>query len=142
MRLGSGTSFRSHLILLTALLLISAGAVSQEKFVPSRINGVVDEAKLTTLKHNTHPLALPQFDRGRAPATLPMNRMLLVLKRTPEQEDALRELLDAQQDKTNPRLAIISGSRRSNLENNSALPSRTFTLLLHGSSPMVFKLTA
>ena len=31
---------------------------------------------------------------------MPLNRMLLVLKRSPEQEHALRSLLDDQQDKT------------------------------------------
>jgi len=62
----------------------------------------IDEAQLTVLKGNTHPLARPQFDLGTAPATLPMNRMLLVLKRSPEQESALRKLLDDQQDKSSP----------------------------------------
>ncbi|MGO8795470.1 MAG: Ig-like domain repeat protein [Candidatus Sulfotelmatobacter sp.] len=35
-----------------------------------------------------------------APASLPMQRMLLVLKRSPQQESALRKLLDDQQDKS------------------------------------------
>lgn len=63
------------------------------------ITQAVDEAQLTTLRGNTHPLARPQFDLGTAPASLPMERMLLVLKRSPEQETALRKLLDDQQDK-------------------------------------------
>jgi subtilase family serine protease len=62
----------------------------------------VDELQLTVLKGNTHPLARPEFDLGTAPATLPMERMLLVLKRSPEQEFALRKLLDDQQDKASP----------------------------------------
>jgi len=62
----------------------------------------VDEAQLTTLKGNTHPLARPEFDLGTAPASLPMERMLLVLKRSPEQETALRKMLDDQQDKSSP----------------------------------------
>jgi len=62
----------------------------------------VSEAQLTVLKGNTHPLARPQFDLGTAPATLPMQRMLLVLKRSPAQEAALRKLLDDQQDKHSP----------------------------------------
>lgn len=59
----------------------------------------VDEAQLTVLKGNTHRLARPEFDLGTAPATLPMQRMLLVLKRSPEQESALQKLLDDQQDR-------------------------------------------
>ena len=66
------------------------------------IRQAVDETHLTTLKGNTHPLARPQFDLGTAPATLSMDRMLLVLKRSAEQETALRKLLDDQQDKHSP----------------------------------------
>ena len=62
----------------------------------------VDEGQLTVLKGNTHPLARPAFDLGTAPATLPMQRMLLVLKRSPQQEAALRKLLDEQQSKGSP----------------------------------------
>src|SRR2546423_8193703 len=40
----------------------------------------IDEARLTTLRGNTHPLARPEFDLGTAPASLPMQRMLLELK--------------------------------------------------------------
>ena len=60
------------------------------------------ESQLSTLKGNTHPLAQSQFDIGAAPPDLPMNRMLLVLKRSPEQERALHTLLDDQQDKASP----------------------------------------
>jgi subtilase family serine protease len=60
------------------------------------------ESQLTTLRGNTHPLALPQFDIGVAQPDMPMNRMLLVLKRSPEQEHSLRTLLDNQQDKASP----------------------------------------
>ena len=62
----------------------------------------IDDSQLTTLKGNTHPLARPEFDLGTAPATLPMNRMLLVLKRSPDQEAALAKLMDDQQDKASP----------------------------------------
>src|SRR6266852_5451074 len=62
----------------------------------------IDDAHLTTLRGNTHPLARPEFDLGTAPASLPIERMLLVLKRSDEQESALRKLLDDQQDKASP----------------------------------------
>ncbi|MGA6951473.1 MAG: protease pro-enzyme activation domain-containing protein [Candidatus Sulfotelmatobacter sp.] len=70
---------------------------------PPLITQPVDESQLSVLHGNTHPLARPQFDLGTAPATLPMLRMLLVLKRSPQQESALRKLLDDQQDKASPR---------------------------------------
>jgi len=66
------------------------------------ITKAVDESQLTTLKRNTHHLARKELDLGTAPATLPMERMLLVLKRSPEQQVALRKLLDDQQDKHSP----------------------------------------
>ncbi len=66
------------------------------------ITEAVDESRLTTLKGNTHPLARAEFDLGTAESSLPMKRMLLVLKRSNEQESALRKLLDDQQDKHSP----------------------------------------
>jgi len=66
------------------------------------ITQAVDESQQTVLKGNTHPLARPEFDMGTASPNLPMERMLLVLKRSPGQEFALRQLLDDQQDKASP----------------------------------------
>lgn len=68
----------------------------------SRVVDMVDESRLTTLAGNTHPLARAAFDRGPVPSATPMGRMLLVLRRSPEQEAALRQLIDQQQDKTSP----------------------------------------
>ncbi len=68
----------------------------------SLITQPINESQLTVLKGNTHPLARPQFDLGTAPATLPLQRMLLVMKRSPQQESALERLLSDQQDKSSP----------------------------------------
>ena len=76
--------------------------LDQPGMVLPRIVQPVDETQLTVLKGNIHRLARSQFDQGVAPADLPMDRMLLVLKRSPEQESALRKLLDDQQDKASP----------------------------------------
>jgi subtilase family serine protease len=62
----------------------------------------VDLENLVTLRGNTHPLARPEFDQGAAPDSQPMERMLLVLQRSPEEESALRSLLDQQQIKSSP----------------------------------------
>src|SRR5690242_1442393 len=67
-----------------------------------RVTQAVDDGNLTTLRGNTHPLALAKFDRGAAPSTMPLERMLLVLKRSPEQDAELIGLLDQQQDKSSP----------------------------------------
>jgi len=66
------------------------------------IQQAIDESKLAVLTGNTHPLARKENDLGTAAPDLPMERMLLVLKRSPAQEHALRKLLDEQQDKSSP----------------------------------------
>jgi trimeric autotransporter adhesin len=68
----------------------------------SRITQQVSDARLVPLRGNTHPLARSAFERGPAPADLPLDRMLLVLKRSPAQESALRQLLEEQQDRLSP----------------------------------------
>jgi len=66
------------------------------------ITQAVDESNLVVLRGNTHPLALPQYDQGAVSPDLALHRMLLVLKRSPAQEAALDQLLDAQQDNSSP----------------------------------------
>src|SRR5437868_3860046 len=78
------------------------GQTNQKTYVAPRLTQVVDETNLFRLRGNTHRLARPELDMGAAPANLPMQRMLLVLRRSPEQESALRKLLDEQQDKSSP----------------------------------------
>jgi len=86
-----------------ALVAQEAGSASGVGVAPRPlITQPVEESKVTVLKGNTHRLARPEFDLGTAPATLPMQRMLLVLNRSAEQESALRKLLDDQQDKASP----------------------------------------
>ena len=64
----------------------------------SRIVLPVDETKLVVLRGNTHPQAKPEFDKGRVDPQLTMNRMLLVLQRSPEQEAALEAFMQRQLD--------------------------------------------
>src|SRR5580692_12747420 len=81
-----------------ALLAAQTARAATAAAVPRPlITQPVDDSQRTVLKGNTHPLARPLYDMGKAPADLPTNRMLLVLKRSPEQEYAIRKLLDDQQ---------------------------------------------
>jgi hypothetical protein len=80
----------------------STSSSTSTNYARPLITQLVDETHVATLKGNTHRLARPQFDIGGAPPNLPMDRMLLVLKRTPEQQAALKKLLDDQQDKNSP----------------------------------------
>lgn len=89
-------------VLLCTLFIVLLPVTSMAQSVKPLIVQPVSEAQIEVLKGNTPRLAQAQFDRGAAPATLAMNRMLLVLKRSPEQDMALTKLLDDQQDKNSP----------------------------------------
>src|ERR1700680_1244792 len=83
-------------------LVLSSGLTVGQTSPRILVTKPVDENQLIVLKGNTHPLARAEFDRGAASADLPMNRMLLVLRRSDEQESGLRSLIDNQQDKASP----------------------------------------
>ena len=94
--------FNRIFLLFAFFSLLTLRSFAQSAPAPSRITQAVDETNLTLLKGNTYYLARAQYDRGAAPASLPMNRMLLVLQRSPSQEASLEQLLDQQQDHSSP----------------------------------------
>ena len=75
---------------------------SGQQNVASRITIPINESQRAVLTGNTHPLAQARFDQGIAPSDLRMERMLLILRRSPEQEAALSRLMDEQQEKSSP----------------------------------------
>src|SRR5712692_7670400 len=103
-------------LLLVALILALSGprAAAQSKpdatasqqmqapAVAARITQAIDETQLVRLNGNVHPLARPEFDQGLVGDSQPMNRMLLLLQRSPEQETALQKLMEEQQSKDSP----------------------------------------
>lgn len=89
---------RRTAMLAGALTLVAPLATSaQSNAIPARVTDRVDLTRLATLTGNTHRLAQAKYDQGAAPPDLPMNRMMLVLKRSPDQEAALQDLLVQQQ---------------------------------------------
>src|SRR5467141_2082986 len=105
---------RNSLFLLTLILALTAfRAAAQSKpdnvsaaqtaAVPARITQAIDETQLVRLHGNVHPLARPEFDQGIVSDATPMNRMLLLLQRSPEQQAALSKFMDEQlsKDSTN-----------------------------------------
>lgn len=70
--------------------------------VHSRIVSAVDPQSRVTLSGQVHPLVLSAIDTGAVPPAASMDRILLVLKRSPEQESALQTLLRQQQDPASP----------------------------------------
>ena len=92
--------FRNSLLFLASLFTIfSLSATAQTKQAAARITQAVDEANLVTIRGSVNPLARAGFDQGLVADSRPMNHMLLVLQRSPQQETALRNLIDSQQVK-------------------------------------------
>jgi subtilase family serine protease len=86
-----------------ALFLVAFATPSAQSQLPtprSRILQAVDDTRLTTLTGNTHPLARAEFDQGALADATPLQRMVLVLERSSEQESALQQLIDQQQDRS------------------------------------------
>jgi hypothetical protein len=91
---------RGPFFLAPCILFTFLAANAQENPVPARVAQAVNEQVRVALRGNTHPLARAENDRGLAPDDLPLRRMLLLLKRSPEQQLSLAKLLDEQQDKS------------------------------------------
>ena len=84
------------------LILSCAWTFGLTAQVRSRITQPVDERALVRLPGTVHPLAAVAADAGRVAADLPMERVLLDLSASAEQEAAIEELLTAQQDPDSP----------------------------------------
>jgi len=62
----------------------------------------IDDSRILTLEGNTRPEANADNDRGAVPGDFPMQHMLLQLKRSPENEQALEAYLDQLSDQASP----------------------------------------
>jgi subtilase family serine protease len=83
-----------------ALVSVPAGTAQAQP--RQRITQSVDNQRRVHLRGTTHPLATVANDRGRVDGGLAMDRILLVLQTSPEQETALEQLLAEQQDPSSP----------------------------------------
>ncbi len=68
----------------------------------SRITERIDDSRLVRLPGNIHPQARAEFDRGAVAPSLPMERIQLLLKRSPQQEAALVKFMDEQINPKSP----------------------------------------
>jgi subtilase family serine protease len=90
-------------VTLTVLcLFIVAQRVTGQSGQVRMITQSIDESKLMVQHGTVYPLARAEFDRGPVPASLPMDRMLMVMKRSPAQESAVESFLAQQLDKSSP----------------------------------------
>jgi subtilase family serine protease len=93
--------FRNLSLLLAEALLLSWTSLNaQTNPVSPRITQSVEEAQLVRLQGNVHPLAQAKYDQGAVSDGRPMNRMLLLLQHSEEQEVSLKDLLNEQQEKS------------------------------------------
>jgi hypothetical protein len=81
----------------------SATVAAQLSSKPSRITQAIDEKQLLPLRGTVHPLAQTKFDQGKINDAQPVDRMLLLLQRGPEQAVALRQLLEDQLTLNSPK---------------------------------------
>jgi subtilase family serine protease len=70
--------------------------------IPILITGTVDETELVTLLGNTRPEANATNDQGRLADSFPLEHMILLLRRSRVQEQALTGLIDRLHDPTSP----------------------------------------
>ena len=95
----------SRTLPLSAFLSVCVFATSAfaQKVGPTvRITSPINSSQLVTLKGTVHPLANPQNDRGPAPQSMQLTRMHLILKRSPAQDTALRQLIQEQNTPGSP----------------------------------------
>jgi subtilase family serine protease len=70
--------------------------------VPSRVLTAVSDERLIKLQGNTNAMARPEFDKGPLESTRMLQRIVLVLQRSPEQEAALAAFNERQYDPKSP----------------------------------------
>jgi subtilase family serine protease len=88
---------RRKVVVLIALLTLVQVSMTQER-LGDRITDVIDERKRTVLQGHLNPAAKPQADRGRVDRQLTLPRVMMVFKRTEEQQANLDAFLKEQQD--------------------------------------------
>ncbi len=80
---------------LAALLCATARAAQS-------ITAPADNNSLTRLRGNTSRHARPEFDQGRAPDSLPQQHILMMLRRSESQQQALEQFIGRQYDARSP----------------------------------------
>jgi uncharacterized repeat protein (TIGR01451 family) len=79
--------------LTAACALPAAGQTVPLPAVQNRV-GLIDDTKLITLPGHVHPLARAEYDQGVVDDSLPVEHLIVVLQRSPEQAAAATVLVD------------------------------------------------
>ena len=95
-------SLLAGLLVCTPVVAQLSGSDYEAAVIPSRVVQRIDETRLVTLPGNVHPMAKSAFDQGLIDAQTRMDRMILVLQRSPEQEKELAAFNERQYDSHSP----------------------------------------
>src|ERR1700758_5150523 len=83
--------------------LLFVAAISHAQGVPEdRIRTAISDSDVRQVQGNVHPLARPEFDRGKIADSALLPQMTIFSKPSPSQQAALSQLLSAQQDRSSP----------------------------------------
>jgi len=85
-----------------ALLLVCSSVSSLQAQNSTRITEKIDATVSVRIDRSRHPLLKSAKDQGRVDGGLRMDRMMLLLKPSPQQEQELTSLVTSQQDKQSP----------------------------------------
>jgi large repetitive protein len=92
--------------ILFAILIVSLPAAAQisspDSQVSPLITSPIDNSVRMRIPHSTHPRAISRYEAGPLEANQAMQRMILVLKPSPDQQHQLQAFLDSQQTKGSP----------------------------------------
>jgi subtilase family serine protease len=96
------TRWASYTAVFAVASLFPLSLAAQTQRLPL-ITEAINETRLQTLTGNTRPEANLQNDRGPVADSLPMEHMLLQLRRSAEQEDSVRALIDDLHNASSPK---------------------------------------
>jgi len=83
--------------------LLFVGVISDAQELPeSRIRAAISDSDVRQVQGNVHPLARPEFDRGKIADSTLLPRITIFFKPSPSQQAALSGLLSEQQDRSSP----------------------------------------
>lgn len=88
---GRLSKMRAVPALAAVALLLPCALLAQ---TPVLVRGAVDEANRVRLQGNVHPMVQPRFDKGEVEESFAAQRLILLLKRSPQQERDLEQFLE------------------------------------------------
>ncbi len=83
-------------------LPISAGALYGATSAPAQITDPINDNEVISIPGNIRPEATAANDRGRVPDDFPLDHLILLLRRSPQRERALDQLLGELEDPKSP----------------------------------------